>query len=114
MDQGCQLRTWLTHPRSVVVTEAMTAGRLRADPIRVFATPEMIRLVEQTAAEALAPFLAAGQQTVGTRVEIAHLAATPEGITVTATVELVSIDRRRLTFRVRRARRGGEGRRGHA
>lgn len=62
MDQGYQLRRGLTHPRSVVVTEAMTAGRLRADPIRVFATPEMIRLVEQTAAEALAPFLAAGQQ----------------------------------------------------
>jgi predicted thioesterase len=60
----------------------------------------MIRLVEQTAIEAVAPHLAAGQTTVGTRVDIAHLAATPVGMTVTITVELTEVDRRRLAFRV--------------
>ena len=60
----------------------------------------MIRLVEQTAIEAVAPHLAPGQTTVGTRVDIAHLAATPVGMTVTITVELTEVDRRRLAFRV--------------
>ncbi len=41
-----------------------------------------------------------GQATVGTRVDVAHLAATPVGMTVTITVELIEIDRRRLGFRV--------------
>jgi predicted thioesterase len=60
----------------------------------------MIRLIEQTAIEAVAPCLAPGQATVGTRVDVAHLAATPVGMTVTITVELVEVDRRRLGFRV--------------
>jgi len=65
----------------------------------VLSTPDMIRLVEQTAIEAVAPYLAPGQATVGTRVDIAHLAATPVGMTATITVELVEVDRRRLAFR---------------
>jgi len=61
---------------------------------------EEIRLIEQTAIQAVQPHLAPGQATVGTRVDIAHLAATPVGMTVTITVELTEIDRRRLGFRV--------------
>src|SRR3972149_7795335 len=75
-------------------------GHGRGGRTRVLATPEMIRLVEQTAIECVAPHLAPGQTTVGTRVDIAHLAATPEGMTVTVTVELTEGDRRRLGFRV--------------
>ena len=90
----------LTHAKSVTVTADLTPAHLRGDPIRVLATPEMIRLVEQTAIECVAPHLAPGQTTVGTRVDIAHLAATPEGMTVTVTVELTDVDRRRHGFRV--------------
>src|SRR5439155_694751 len=79
---------------------ATTPAPLRSEPIRVLSTPDMIRLIEQTAIEAVAPCLAPGQATVGTRVDVAHLAATPVGMTVTITVELVEIDRRRLGFRV--------------
>jgi fluoroacetyl-CoA thioesterase len=89
-----------TYSRSVMVTDDMTPSHLRSEPIRVLSTPDMIRLIEQTAIEAVAPCLAPGQATVGTRVDIAHLAATPVGMTVTITVELVEIDRRRLGFRV--------------
>jgi fluoroacetyl-CoA thioesterase len=89
-----------THSRSVMVTDDMTPSHLRSEPIRVLSTPDMIRLIEQTAIEAVAPCLAPGQATVGTRVDIAHLAATPVGMTVTITVEVVEIDRRRLGFRV--------------
>jgi fluoroacetyl-CoA thioesterase len=89
----------LKHTQSVKVTNDMTPVHLRADPIRVLATPEMVRLVEQTAIQAVQPLLKPGQATVGTRIDVAHLAATPEGMTVTVTVELTAVDRRRLSFR---------------
>jgi fluoroacetyl-CoA thioesterase len=66
----------------------------------VFATANMIAFVEWTCVAALAPYLAAHQRTVGTRVEISHSAATPIGMQVTAEIELVEIDGRRLRFRV--------------
>ncbi len=89
----------LRHSQSVTVTEAMTPAHLRAEPVRVLATPEMVRLVEQTAIEAVRPLLQPGQTTVGTRIDLAHLAGTPEGMRVTIQVELTAIDRRRLSFR---------------
>jgi fluoroacetyl-CoA thioesterase len=66
----------------------------------VFATANMIAFVEWTCVAALAPYLAPHQRTVGTRVEMTHLAATPIGMSVTADIELVEIDGRRLRFRV--------------
>jgi fluoroacetyl-CoA thioesterase len=89
----------LVHSQSIKVTEDMTPAHLRGEPIRVLATPEMVRLVEQTAIQAVQPLLAPGQTSVGTRVDIAHLAGTPEGMAVTIRVELTAVDRRRLTFR---------------
>jgi fluoroacetyl-CoA thioesterase len=94
------LAVGLKHSRAVKVTDDMTPAHLRAEPIRVLSTPDMIRLIEQTAIEAVAPCLAPGQATVGTRVDVTHLAATPVGMTVTISVELVEVDRRRLGFRV--------------
>lgn len=95
-----QLAVGLKYSRAVTVTDEMTPAHLRSEPIRVLSTPDMIRLIEGTAIEAVAPCLAPGQATVGTRVDIAHLAGTLVGMTVTITVELVEIDRRRLGFRV--------------
>jgi predicted thioesterase len=94
-----ELAPGLKHSHAVRVTLDMTPAHLREDPIRVLSTPDMVRLVEQTAILAVQPSLAPGQATVGTRVDIAHLAATPEGMTVTVTVELTAVDRRRLSFR---------------
>src|SRR5262245_187829 len=94
------LAVGLKFSRTVKVTDDMTPAHLRSEPIRVLSTPDMIRLIEQTAIEAVAPLLAPGQATVGTRVDVAHLAASPVGMTVTITVELVEVDRRRLGFRV--------------
>ena len=93
----------LTHSQSWTVTQEMTPPHLRGDAIRVLATPDMVRLVEQTAIQCAQPHLADGQTTVGTVVNIKHLAATPEGMKVTITVELTEVDRRRLeyTFEVR-------------
>ena len=100
MSDTPKLTVGLKHSRSVVVTDDLTPAHLRNDPIRVLSTPDMIRLVEQTAIEAVKPHLADGQTTVGTRVDLAHLAATPVGMTVTITVELTEVDRRKLGFKV--------------
>lgn len=100
MSETSKLGVGLKYSRSVKVTDDLTPGHLRNDPIRVLSTPDMIRLIEQTAIEAVMPHLADGQTTVGTRVDVAHLAATPVGMTVTITVELTEVDRRRLAFKV--------------
>ena len=94
------LSVGLKHSASIKVTDDMTPAHLRSEPLRVLSTPDMIRLIERTAIEAVQPHLAPGQATVGTRVGIAHLAGTLVGMTVTITVELTAVDRRKLTFRV--------------
>jgi fluoroacetyl-CoA thioesterase len=94
-----ELAPGLKHSQSVKVTEDMTPGHLRSDAIRVLATPEMVRLVEQTAIQCVQPHLKPGQSSVGTTVSIKHIAGTPEGMTVTITVELTEMDRRRLGFK---------------
>jgi predicted thioesterase len=93
-----ELAPGLRHSQSWTVTEEMTPPHLRGDTIRVLATPDMVRLVEQTAIQCVQPHLKPGQTTVGTVVNIKHLAATPEGMTVTVRVELAEVDRRRLGF----------------
>ena len=90
-----ELAPGLKHSQTVTVTEDMTPGHLRGDAIRVLATPEMVRLVEQTAIQAVQPHLKPGQSSVGTTVSIKHIAGTPEGMKVTISVELAEMDRRR-------------------
>ena len=85
---------------SIVVSNEVTARHLGSGTVAVFATPEMVRLMERAAVNGLAPYLAPGQQSVGTMVNVKHLAATPVGATVTARAELLSIDGRRLFFKV--------------
>ena len=73
----------------------------------------MIALAEETALKSVADRLEPGQGTVGTRVDIAHLAATPLGMKVRCETELTEIDRRRLTFSVQvfdEVEKVGEGR----
>ncbi|MCX6029351.1 MAG: thioesterase family protein [Chloroflexi bacterium] len=82
------------------VVPELTARHLGSGAVAVFATPEMVRLMERAAVNGLAPHLESGQQSVGTLVNVKHLAATPLGATVTARAELLAVDGRRLTFRV--------------
>ena len=94
-----ELAPGLKHSQSVTVTEEMTPPHLRGDAIRVLATPDMVRLVEQTAIQCVQPHLKPGQTTVGTVVNIKHMAATPEGMKATISVEVTEVDRRRLGFK---------------
>lgn len=71
-----------------------------ADMPPVFATAMMVGFMELTCIMALRPHLQAGQHSVGTHVDMSHIAATPAGMYVTTEVELVGIEGRTLTFRV--------------
>jgi fluoroacetyl-CoA thioesterase len=71
-----------------------------ADMPPVFATAMMIGFIEQTCITALRPYLSTDERTVGTHVDVGHVAATPEGMTVTVTVTLVEVDGRNLRFDV--------------
>ena len=64
----------------------------------VLATACMVGFVETTCMEALVPYLAPGQKTVGIHVDLSHVAATPVGMRVTARVELVAVEGRKLRF----------------
>lgn len=84
-----------------LVTEENTAAAMGSGLLPVFATPAMLALMEKAAASSVQPYLPEGQGTVGTRLEISHLAATPIGLSVRAESELIAIDRRKLRFSVR-------------
>jgi len=77
-----------------------SAQHLGCGNVSVFATPEMIRLMERAAVRAVDHLLPAGYRTVGIHVDVSHLAATPLGMTVRARAELLEVDGRKLTFRV--------------
>ncbi|HZK83774.1 MAG TPA: hotdog domain-containing protein [Desulfosporosinus sp.] len=80
------------------VTSLNTAKAMESGLLEVFATPAMVALMEQAAVNSLN--LPVGQSSVGTSLTITHTAATPLGIKVYATAELIEIDRRRLVFHV--------------
>ena len=94
------LQTGIKGKQTIVVTPAQTAAYYGSGALEVFATPAMVALLEETAWRSVQPYLEEGQATVGTRVDIRHLAATPLGGKVTCESELVEIDRRRLVFKV--------------
>ena len=81
-----------------VVNHENTAKFVGSGELEVFATPQMIALMEQAAASSVAGELEEGQGTVGTLLNVSHDAATPLGMKVWAETELVEVDRRRLVF----------------
>lgn len=94
------LTTGIKGKKEIIVTEELTASKFGSGLVDVYATPAMIGLVEGTAAESVQGEIDEGMTTVGTLVNIAHLAATPVGFKVWAETELIEIDRRRLVFAV--------------
>ncbi len=85
---------------SVKVTKENCASAMGSGALDVFATPSMVALMEGAACEVIKDSLEDGQSSVGTKVDISHLKATPLGDTVTATATLVEMDGRRLVFKV--------------
>ena len=85
---------------AVKVGAENTALALGSGDVPVFATPALVALMEKAAVAAVAGVLGPGETTVGTWLEIAHLAATPVGAVVRAEAELVAVEGRKLTFTV--------------
>ena len=96
-----ELRPGIIGHAETIVTEANTAAAMGSGLLPVFATPAMLALMEQAAASSVQPVLGEGEGSVGTRLEVSHLAATPVGLAVRAESELTLVDRRRLVFTVR-------------
>jgi len=90
----------LTGSASLIVTDEHTAPRVGSGRVRVLATPVMINLIEAAALEAVEGLLPAGHQSLGTVLNVRHIAATPVGMRVTAQVEVVSVEGRTIRFRV--------------
>lgn len=90
----------LTGRAERVVTQENTALAMGSGSLRVFATPSLAALMEEAACAALADALAEGQTSVGTALDLKHIAATPVGLRVWAEAKLVAIDRRALTFTI--------------
>lgn len=83
-----------------VVTDADTAIAHKSGTLEVFATPALAALMEQTAQESIANQLDEGFTTVGTSLELQHLAPTPVGATVQCKSTLTEQDRKSLTFQL--------------
>jgi fluoroacetyl-CoA thioesterase len=83
-----------------VVTPELTADALGNPGVTVFATPFVINRLEHAAHAVMVPHLAPGAATVGTGVDVRHLAATPPGMRVRATAVLMETDGSRYLFEV--------------
>lgn len=77
-----------------------TAAKFGSGFVEVLSTPMLVAIMEGAAKNCVQDYLPDGQTTVGTRVDIKHLAATPIGMEATAKAELIEVDGRRLVFKV--------------
>lgn len=84
----------------LVVGEEHTAPRIGSGKVHVLATPVMINLIEAAALAAVEHLLPAGCQSLGTQLDVRHIAATPVGMRVTASAEVVAVEGRTISFRV--------------
>lgn len=90
----------LTGKASITVGEAQTAPRIGSGKIPVLATPVMINLMEAAALDAVEHLLPKGHQSLGTHLDVSHVAATPVGLEVRATAEVTAVEGRKIHFRV--------------
>jgi fluoroacetyl-CoA thioesterase len=85
------------HTRSLVVDRARTI-EFMGEELRVYATPEMIRDIEITCRELLLPHCEAGEDSVGTRIEVSHVAPALLGTQVEISVTVIDVKGRSVTF----------------
>ncbi len=86
--------------RTLLVTTENAITFLGADGPRVLSTPHMIGYMEHTCRDAVLPYLSPGYDTVGTQVNVSHLAAAPLGMSVRFVAEVTGVVDRRVQFRV--------------
>jgi len=94
------IRPGLKGSAALLVGEEHTAPRVGSGRVHVLATPVMINLIEAAALEAVERLLPPGYQSLGTVLNVRHIAATPVGMRVTASAEVVGVEGRTVRFRV--------------
>jgi predicted thioesterase len=95
-----QIAPGLEGTAELVVGEEHTAPRIGSGKVHVLATPVMINLIEAAALEAIEHLLPEGYQSLGTHLDVRHIAATPVGMRVTARAEVLRVEGRTVHFRV--------------
>ncbi len=113
MDAREIIKVGMSAERTLVVPPERTVGHFVPDMPMVYATPMMIMEMEMVCADAIKPHLEPGWVTVGTEVDIRHLAASPVGAVVRTTARVIAVERRVIRFEVEAfdgERRIGEGR----
>ncbi|MGD8349973.1 MAG: thioesterase family protein [Gammaproteobacteria bacterium] len=95
-----KLEPGLRASTEILVGTRDTAHHVGSGKIKVLATPVMIMLLEEAALNAVEDLLPPGYQTVGTHLDVSHIAATPVGMRVEACAEVTAVEGRKLTFRV--------------
>ena len=113
MDARDIIKVRMSAERTLVVPPERTVGHFVRGMPMVYATPMMILEMEMTSGDAVNRYLEAGWITVGTEVDIRHLAATPVGAKVRTTARVIAVERRVIRFEVEAfddKRRIGEGR----
>ncbi len=117
MDARDVIKVGMSAERTLVVPRERTVGYFVPHMPMVYATPMMILEMEMTSGDAINKHLVPGWVTVGTEVDIRHLAATPVGATVRTTARVIAVERRVIRFEVEAfndSRRIGEGRHARA
>ena len=113
MDTRDFIKVGMSAERSLTVTPEMTVRHFVPHMPAVYATPMMIMAMEMVSGDAVSGQLPPGYVTVGTEVDIKHLAATPVGRVVRATAQVIAVERKVIRFEVvcfDGERRIGEGR----
>lgn len=100
MSLTANLKTGLRGAAVIKVDDSNTAMAYGSGSVNVLATPALIGLMEKAALSSVDPLLPEGYTTVGIKVDVEHIAATPVGGSVEARSELREIDGRRLVFTV--------------
>jgi fluoroacetyl-CoA thioesterase len=95
-----RIKPGLSGAAELVVGPEHTAPFVGSGRIAVLATPVMINVIEAAALAAVEHLLPAGHQSLGIHLDVSHVAATPVGLRVTATAEVLRIEGRTITFRV--------------
>ena len=94
------IRIGATREEKLPVSQEVAIDFMGLEGARVLSTPNMILGLERASRNAVLPMLDPGYDTVGTHVDVYHLAATPVGMTVTFRTEITSVDDRRVNFKV--------------
>lgn len=96
-----EIKIGTTGTAQTVVSKENTAITVGSGSLEVFSTPMMTALMEKAACNAIADFLEGDETTVGTKLDITHDSATPVGMTVKATAEVIEVNGREIVYTVK-------------